>query len=337
MVELKNTKNVGIHPSPKGKGFLPIEVKRIIVHGKCADGMASAIILYDALKIEPEFIIHGSQEYDDLEATEGMLFCDISPPEHRYEDFVKVGAVVLDHHRGSQAIVEAFGENGVFADEDKDPGISGAFLAFREVWQQMFQLPQFGADHTEYNIMVTLALLAGIYDTWQHNHPDWGLAGAQVCALTFYSWDYWKKKLDNKVYDFSNELRVGQMIYNDRASKVVKLAESVINFECSGYNVAVFNDPDHFTSEVAEALRVKGINVIAGFRYSKKNVYDNKPLILFSIRTDGSIDASDLAKTIPGGGGHTKAAGFAEVIDLTELNAFAAFKEIFEVYIKYYK
>lgn len=120
---------------------MPIElsklqaVKTIVTHDNCADGLASAMILRDVLpKAQLLFLQYNSPDHLNLEATEGMLFCDFSPPAGRVEEFTKAGAVVLDHHKGAKDIVAAFGEFGVFADEKDDPGVSGAVLAFREVW-----------------------------------------------------------------------------------------------------------------------------------------------------------------------------------------------------------
>ncbi|KKN67679.1 hypothetical protein LCGC14_0459380 [marine sediment metagenome] len=310
-------------------------IERVIVHGNCHDGMASAILIYDALGIEPEFMMHSSNEYLEMEATEGMLFCDIAPSKDRYQEFIEAGAIVLDHHRGTKFIVEAFGDNGVFADEDDDPGISGASLAFREVWEWEPEGPL--SYNNIYPLMNDLQRLAGIRDTWQTHEPDWHESGEQATALTFYSWKHWKSKLDKGDYDFSKELAVGKMIYDSRMAKVDKFAKEAFKFEDAGYKIAVFNDPDRYTSDVAEALVQEGFNVIAGFHYAKKHPDDENPLMCFSVRTDGSIDASDLAGTIPGGGGHTKSAGFAEVIDLKEINAFAVFRDIFDDYIKYHR
>jgi NADH/NAD ratio-sensing transcriptional regulator Rex len=188
-----------------------------------------------------------------------------------------------------------------------------------------------------FRTMDRLQYLAGVRDTWQNKVVGWHASGEQAAALTFYSWEHWRAKIDWGQYDFSKELAVGKMIYDSRMTKVDKFAQEAFKFEDAGYKVAVFNDPDRYTSDVSEVLVQQGFNVIAGFHYAKKNLDDENPLMCFSVRTDGTIDASDLAKTIPGGGGHTKAAGFAEVIDLKEINAFAAFRDIFEDYINYHK
>lgn len=309
-------------------------IKRIIVHGNCPDGMASAILLYDALRIEPEFMVHNSDEYLDLEAEPGMLFCDIAPPYNRYKEFVDVGAIVLDHHKGAKYIVEAFGDNGKFADEKKDPGKSGAWLAWEYVWRPFCEEQSWD---TAPGVAKCFAILTGLRDTWQDKDPDFIIAGHQASTLVFYSWEYWKVKLDSEsfLYSLHPEKDVGRMIFEKSLVKSRKCADQAFIYEDAGFKIAIFNDPDNLTSDVSEMLREEGVNVIAGFRYSKKPG-DEMPSIYFSLRSDGSIDVADLAATIPGGGGHTKSAGFAEIIDLKESNGFAVFQDIFEDYVNYH-
>lgn len=308
------------------------KIERIIVHGNCPDGMASAILLYDALRIEPEFMLHSTDEYLNLEVGPGMLFCDIAPPYNRYKEFIDVGTIVLDHHKGSKNIVEAFGDNGKFADEVKDPGKSGAWLAWEHVWRPICEDKSWNTHLPE-----RFARLTGVRDTWQDSDPDFILSGHQASTLVFYSWDYWKDKLDCGIfpYNLHPEMEIGKMIFEKSLVKARKCADQAFIYEDAGFKVAIFNDPAHLTSDVSEMLREEGVNVIAGFSYSKRPD-DKNPLICFSLRSDGSIDVADLAETIPGGGGHTKAAGFAEVIDLKESNGFAVFQDIFEDYVNYH-
>ena len=112
-------------------------VNRIIVHGNCPDGMASAILLYDAINIEPEFHVHNTKAFKNLKITPNTLFCDICPPANLVDKFVAAGGIVLDHHKDKEAVVAKFGDRGVFADEINEPGVSGASLAYREVWQPL--------------------------------------------------------------------------------------------------------------------------------------------------------------------------------------------------------
>lgn len=175
--------------------MIPIEtlnlVTRIVTHASCADGVASALILRDVLPgREIVFLQHGSHEARTLAATPGTLFCDFVPPCDRIAEFVAAGAIVLDHHRGACDIVEAFGPLGVFADEATEPGVSGAVLAFREVWEPRYQAERQMFRHE--GMIRKFAMLAGIRDTWQRNHQDWQDACAQAAELTFFPFEHWE-------------------------------------------------------------------------------------------------------------------------------------------------
>lgn len=136
-------------------------VKTIIVHDNCSDGLMSAILLKDAysqIGLEPElkFVQYGTEAYKKLEPGPNMMFCDFSPniktvkqPDGSFvideadrpllQRWVDAGTLILDHHKGAKDVVAAFGENGVFGDEVTMPGVSGAWLAFREVWMPFYR------------------------------------------------------------------------------------------------------------------------------------------------------------------------------------------------------
>jgi hypothetical protein len=304
-------------------------VKRVIVHGKCHDGMASAIFLYDAFGIEPEFLCHGTPEYQNLEVTPGMLFCDISPPADRYQEFVDAGGIVLDHHKKAEHIVKAFGEKGVFADEVEDPGISGGTLAFYHVWLPLANEGLvFNSQRVSKSRIIKfkfLADLVGVADTWQKNDPRWERARYLISALVFYSWDYWKNAL-NIHFDLSREMEVGRLIYVDRLAMAEAKAKEVHRFEYGGLKVGVFNDLGNFTSDVADVLRGQGVSLVAGFSYYTSQ---NKNYLRLSLRSDGTVDASALAQFAdPQGGGHTKAAGCSLPVAKVDNDPFISFKEI---------
>lgn len=134
--------------------MIPIEklrsVRVVVCHAyperPCPDGVASALLLRSAfnelfdeesIDVEVVFVAHGDQ-LEALEARPGMLFCDIAPPAARAKEFVEVGAIVLDHHATARPVVELF-EHHAFGDEEKEPGVSGAVLAFREVYEPIFR------------------------------------------------------------------------------------------------------------------------------------------------------------------------------------------------------
>jgi hypothetical protein len=145
--------------------MIPIDklkaVKTIIVHDNCSDGLMSAILLKDAysqIGLEPElkFVQYGTEDYKKLEPGPNMMFCDFSPniktvkqpdgsflvdesDRPRLQAWVDAGTLILDHHKGAKDVVAGFGDNGVFGDEVTMPGVSGAWLAFREVWMPFYK------------------------------------------------------------------------------------------------------------------------------------------------------------------------------------------------------
>lgn len=124
--------------------MIPLEklrqVTTIVTHDTCPDGLASAMILLDVLpKAEVVFCQYSTPLHKSMIAKPGMLFADFSPDPARIQEFIDQGAIVLDHHKTAKDTVLACGELGVFADEKEDPGVSGAVLAFREVWLPLVQ------------------------------------------------------------------------------------------------------------------------------------------------------------------------------------------------------
>lgn len=291
-------------------------VNRIVTHGNCPDGLASAVLLYDALNIVPEFHTHGMDAFQNLKVTPKTLFCDICPPEHLVDKFVAADGIVLDHHKAAEPHVVKFGERGFFADEKKEPGISGTYLAFREVWRPVM----LHENNKRYSCAKRFATLAGIRDTWQKHDKDWVVACHQAAALTFYPWAHWKNQIDRNGHDgddryllFDDEMAVGKLIFENRMKKAKICATEAHVTTFRGLKVAVFNDHDKLTSDVAELLRADGINIIAGFFYSKAGEDRSFPVLCYSLRSDGSFDVAKFSQNF-GGGGHTRAAGHQKSI-----------------------
>ena len=157
-------------------------VRTIVSHRNCPDGTASALILHDALadngKLNLIFAQYGTEALEKIPVEAGMIFCDITPPPDRTQEFVDAGALVLDHHKTAESTVRAYGENGIFSSE---PGVSGAMLAYREVWHPIYLT---GSEHMAFPTNIEgIALLAGIRDTWQKEHVLWLEACHQAWRL----------------------------------------------------------------------------------------------------------------------------------------------------------
>ena len=160
------------------------QVRTIITHANCPDGIASAILLHDALpSAQIKFVTHGTKEYRELPAEDWMLFCDITPPAERAHEFLPRVPVVLDDHKGAEHLVKTFTHH-VFADEKLEPGVSGAVLAYREVWDRL-------RHHGLHGEACRFARLAGVRDTWQTSSPDFQRSNEQAVALTFWPVEKW--------------------------------------------------------------------------------------------------------------------------------------------------
>lgn len=274
----------------------PKTIKHIVTHADCPDGIASAMLCHDAIpEASITFVQYGTPAREQLEAVEGMLFVDMTPPEARVDEFVAAGAWVLDHHRGARELVARFGERGIFADEAESPGVAGANLAYQYVWKpwnDVFNEPLPTAPDIS-----RFTKLAGIRDTWQKDDPLWDEACAQAAALTFFDDEY--LIFGHPPYLLSEERRVGYRLIERREEAVKKAALNAYRCDIG----AIFSDPDRLTSDVAEALRDEGVALTAGFFFPEPHV------MVVSLRSDGSVDVAALVKPY-GGGGHTRAAGF---------------------------
>lgn len=278
-------------------------VTTVITHAGCPDGVASAMILHSALPdAEIVFLRHGSPEIDGLVAAPGMLFCDIAPPAHRVPEFVEAGAFVLDHHGTAKYIVGDFGERGVFGDEETQPGVCGAWLAYREVWLKLVERysPPPGASHVPPVATVErFAKLAGIRDTWQRNDSQWDEACAQAAALRFYPW---KDLAKAHPHEWNKLLDIGWTLLSNQAHLVAGLIRDGFRTTINDKRVIIVSSIE--TSDVADTLGAE-VNIVAGFSY---RCDDGQPKLVISLRGRG-VDVSAIAKHF-GGGGHRAAAGF---------------------------
>lgn len=290
--------------------MIPIDklkaVRIIVTHANCPDGIASAMILKDALPDAVVRFIQYGKEQESLPAEFGMLFCDMTPPASRVQEFVDAGAIVLDHHVGAKDIVAAFGELGVFADERAEPGVSGAVLAYRVAFSRLI---------SPYGSVEYFATLAGVRDTWQTSHRDWARACAQATVLLALPWSYWERIHPSfRVLTFTQRWLesygpIGEALLARQAGAVAISVREAYRFTSNaGTRVAVLFNVTA-TSDAAELLG-DAVDLVVGFNLA---VEDGRPLIRLSIRSHSKFDCLAFARYL-GGGGHTKAAGATVMI-----------------------
>jgi oligoribonuclease NrnB/cAMP/cGMP phosphodiesterase (DHH superfamily) len=291
-------------------------IREIVVHAHCADGMASALILRDVLpRANIRFIQYDTPEHKQLKPEAGLLFCDFSPHRDSVKTFVDAGAVVLDHHKSQKDVVEAFGENGIYADEKDHPGVCGAVLAYAEVWRRlMLEKGVLMSSKNEALCAERFALDIGVYDTWQRTDPGWTRARRVTELMHFYSLEHWPS---GGLFSFANEamwaerMDVAALLVEKKDVRVQKAIENSFVFTTAkGTRVLLFDGVAE-TSDAAEMLGDKN-DLIVGFKYVVQNGCVVQ--LRFSTRSHTGFDCLALAKRY-GGGGHTAAAGFSLHVD----------------------
>jgi hypothetical protein len=331
--------------------MIPIEklkqVSVIYTHGKCPDGLASAMILKDAFRMlgmdppirflvhdTPEHRVAGNMDVSEYGAGAFALFCDIAP----HPDVAKASGgqiLVLDHHVGAKDLVESFGENGVYADAEKEPGVSGAVLAFREVWHPMWEEAvrtegsswRDGTVTTDRSIATRdFAECVGVRDCWRTRDPRFERAQWISKYLMALPADAWLQ--GHHPYLSEEEMQRGRSLFEQHMLAVKQtFDQKVISWipdttpedEPQQGNVCliVFQEQVagfRLASDVAEMIRndpelPEERVCIAGFSY----VVDKPgctPRLLFSLRQANGFDVCAFAKA-QGGGGHEKAVGFS--------------------------
>lgn len=298
------------------------DVRKIIVHDHCPDGIASALILQEVLpEAKLTFVQYSTPAHTLMSAEPGLLFCDFSPPAERVQEFVEAGAIVLDHHRTARPVVEAFGQRGVFGDEQTEPGVSGAVLAYREVWKPLMSDSPMAAQVEDF------AVLCGIRDTWQKHHPRWHESCVAAYALRFppllsffgigvsqFLTENWDK------YRWAGEVRYLKALSD--ANKAVKGSYRYVTK--AGTSIAMFQGTT-LTSDAAEDSAAQ-VDLIVGFETMFEH---DRPTYVYSLRSRRAFDCAAFARA-HGGGGHSKAAGFS--MAAPKDHPFGNFIQLLETY-----
>ncbi len=303
-------------------------LKRAYVHKNCPDGVASALILKDALpELEVHFVKYDTEEHKDIAIGPNTIFCDFSPwlpkstaefggpggatnnSDYLIKKWNDAGVVVLDHH--AKDIVEPY-TYGVFGENDKLE--CGAWLAFEHVWLPLH--PEY--DGTSRRTRVEdFARLAAIRDTWKKDDPDWNAACEQAAELMF-----WKFEQNSVLY-----ATAASSIGFRLLEKQIELAHTCIKEAFSftterGTRVLMFQGVSA-TSDAAEKLGDE-TDLVVGFHYRM----DGGELKLqFSTRSHTGYDCQALAQA-NGGNGHKAAAGFTVSAEEWERNPYDTFRSL---------
>lgn len=278
----------------------------------CPDGTASAILVHDALpKARIAFASH--EELRDFPIEEGLLFCDVTPPESW---MIRAGEararpILLDHHETARRVVE-MSPLGVFASH---PSQSGATLAYRHVWRPIMEMMGRSVfDHHDRGERARrFALLASVRDTFQKSSEDWEAACFQAEALALHEWEDFAEIGDpfgdgdgGGFGRLTAMLGAGRPLFRKRMAVAAQAWRGAIKVEThAGTKLGIVNTLD--TSDVEEHAAKEG-SVVVGFQLvaSASSEHD-RPIMRLSLRSSFH-DVGAFCQWL-GGGGHRAAAG----------------------------
>jgi len=276
-------------------------VDLILYHNNCPDGWCAAYICklkYPEAQLIP--LNHGLDEevLDSLFEgcrNEDVIMVDYSLRTRELNDQLNSVAksfLILDHHKTAQATLEG----ASYATFDMKR--SGAGLA----WDYLFgkDSPEM-ADATDSVKSYRPFWVSYIEDqdlwNWQLDHSHEVNAFLMVQPRTVETWNEITKIGVDDAY--ANGVGVRQYIEYYTRSVVAEAQEGSME----NYKVAVLNIPYAGVSEAGNAL------CKAGYPVALLWFERGDGMTTFSLRGDGSVDVSAIAKTF-GGGGHNNAAGF---------------------------
>lgn len=258
----------------------------ILYHANCPDGFGAA---YAAWKkygdtAHYEAVSYGNPAPHHLENKEVYVLDFSYPKEILLELENKVAKlVVLDHHIGSKEAVESVREH-IF-----DNNRSGAGIA----WEYF---------HPESPLPLLLAHIQD-RDIWRHELPHGKEIGAYLGTIpfTFESFEETAQKMEDEkgLQEIIEKGHAYSEYFDFVCTEIADKAEEV---EFEGYTVLATSAPGLFRSDVGHQLAVKKGPFAIVWQLKEQHWQ-------CSLRGDGTIDLSEIAKKY-GGGGHHDAASF---------------------------
>jgi oligoribonuclease NrnB/cAMP/cGMP phosphodiesterase (DHH superfamily) len=258
----------------------------IIYHNACPDGWCAA---YLAAKRYPEAVLfprdHGLEPpYESVEG-KNVLVVDFSWRTREQND--KMAALaksfrILDHHKTAQAVLEG----APYATFDMKR--SGAGLT----WDELLSVDKGGNFHRR----PWYVDYVEDRDLWNWNLPNSRLVSAflNTVPYTKEAWDA-LPSLEEAVKSGEGSLRA----IDNYVAQVVKQAQLG---ELCGKKTAVLNVPYAHCSEIGNVLAKE--HGLSTTWFERGDGY-----LQFSLRGNGEVDVSEIAKSF-NGGGHHNAAGF---------------------------
>ena len=259
----------------------------VIYHGECPDGFSAAWVAWKKFSDNADYFgaNHGESIPDGLTNKE-IYILDFSFPKEIMAEVVKNNkkVVVIDHHKSAEESVKMAHEYVYEMDR------SGAVLA----WQYFY--PDLSVPW--------LLRYIGDRDIWKLELPDTFAMGLMLDTFdkNFETWSKLAKELEdeNARRKYIEQGKLIQKYENKIIEDIVSSNKESVIFE--GHEIYAVNAPHFFASQMGNFLCKEKPPFAVVWHWSEGK-------IAVSLRSDGSVDVSEIAKKY-GGGGHKKAAGF---------------------------
>jgi len=258
----------------------------ILYHADCPDGFGSAYSAWKKFGDSASYIpvAYLNPQPLGLEGKEVYLL-DFCYKKGEMEELQRVSKslVVLDHHIGSKEVVESIKEH-VYSDTGSGAGLSWRYFHPDTAVPKLIQYVE---DHDVHRYALPYSHEIG---SVIHMEP-----------FNFLGWDTLVKTLESEA-GFKEMLVKGtyyQEHYHNLAEIIALDAEEV---EIAEHTILAVNTHHKFSTEVAGILMKKKPPFALTWAAGAENNH-------FSLRGEGDIDLSVIAKQF-GGGGHKYSAGF---------------------------
>ncbi len=262
-----------------------------LYHNHCDDGFGAAWSAWKKFGNKAEYIgvNHGDPYPKGLEG-KNVYTLDFAYPPRETEEILKKAAhlAIIDHHKTAKDSIK------LVSDHLYQMNRSGAVLS----WQYF---------HPDKKVPKFLQYIEDA-DLWR-----WKLAHSREISTSLRSYDQdfkiWDKiaKDMEKVKTRKKYIEEGKVLLKSDERKVRHAVDNAVLVKFFGYKTFASNS-FHFSSQIGHKLynKLPPIGIIWSERKNKR---------VISLRSNGTVDVSELAKKFPGGGGHKNSAGFELKLD----------------------
>ncbi len=275
----------------------------VLYHARCPDGMASAWVVHTLFAekgvTDAEFVPvdYGSPPPTDLRGR-ALIAVDYCPPADHLELMLRECAtiIVVDHHKTAAPTVAAFENRSHGLQFEFDLEHSGSFLTWRHFFPDRSPPP--------------LVLYTEDRDLWAWKLPFSKEVSAYLSSLpwgAFGKWTAANQLLASQAVDvYHPAVNYGMVVLEAQERMIEDHMRAAFLTELCGHQVWAVN----CTSAPINSELVGRLAAGRPFAASWFVRPDGKAQVSLRSRGATGIDVSEVAKTFPGGGGHTQAAGF---------------------------